>query len=122
MGRFGKLLLVQIEGWRLSSTGTLTGEKLRHARIAQGGRWVCLHQGCWVQTVARTNRGISSPTGFSFVFFNCVVNIDHLYFQIKHISVPPGKKHSVEVFGSHITTSRNPSTWKLEGKLSLHIH
>ena len=29
MGRFGKLLLVQIEGWRLSSTGTLTGEKVK---------------------------------------------------------------------------------------------
>ena len=117
MERFGKLLLVQIEGWRLSSTGTLTGENC-NTKDLQGERWVCLHQGCWVQTVARTNRRISSPTGFSFVFFNCVVNIDHLYFQIKHISVPPGKKHSVEVFGSHITTSRSPLTWKLDGMLS----
>ena len=39
------------------------------------------------------------------------------HLQADHISLSPGKKHSVKVFGSHITTSRNPSTWKFEGRL-----
>ena len=36
MGRFGRQLLVQIEGWRLSSTGTFTGENLRTNSNPQG--------------------------------------------------------------------------------------
>ena len=41
----------------------------------------------------------------------------NLFCQDKHMSITPGKKHNVEVFGSQITTSRNPSTWKFEGRL-----
>ena len=33
MGRFGMLLLAQIEGWRLWSTGTLTGENCNTLEI-----------------------------------------------------------------------------------------
>ena len=55
-----------------------------------------------------------------FLFFHkWIVNIDNFYFQANHISLTPGKKHSVKVFGSHITTNRNPSMWKFEGRLQI---
>ena len=34
--------------------------------------------------------------------------------QASHISLSPGKKHSVQLQGTHITTSKNQSAWKFE--------
>ena len=41
--------------------------------------------------------------------------------QANHISLSPGKTHSVKVFGSHITASTKKSLWKLEGNFLLSI-
>ena len=91
---------------------------IQKLQYLQGGRWVCLHWGCRIQTASWTNWGVSSLTGFSFdIWVEIFKNL-----QADYISLSPGKTHSVKVFGSHITTSRNPSTWKLEGRLSSHIH
>ena len=65
MGRFGKQLLARIGGWRLSSTGTSTGEKRSILQYFQGKRWLCLHWGCWLQTHPRTSWWLSSLTGFT---------------------------------------------------------
>ena len=35
--------------------------------------------------------------------------------QARHIPLSPGKRHSVEVSGSRITTSKNPKQWRFEG-------
>ena len=115
MDRFGMQLLAQIEGWRLSSTGTLTGEKvkqtLRIFRVSDG-------------SVFTKDAGFKLLLGqadeFPLLQVSQMRNLtiqkeDH--FQADHISLSPGKKHSVKLFGSHITTSKNPSTWKLDGRL-----
>ena len=36
--------------------------------------------------------------------------------QARHIPVSPGKEHTVEVSGTHISTATNPDLWKLEGE------
>ena len=59
----------------------------------------------------------------SYRFSRVYHNIDNnLCFQADHISLTPGKKHNVKIFGSQISTNRNPSTWKFEGRLLLSLH
>ena len=36
--------------------------------------------------------------------------------QARHIPVSPGKEHTVELSGTHISTATNPDLWKLEGE------
>ena len=36
--------------------------------------------------------------------------------QARHIPVSPGKEHTVELSGTHISTATNPNLWKLEGE------
>ena len=90
-----------------------------YARNLKGERLVCVHQGCWVQDDPRTNWRVFSFTCLTFDLHIWVEKFKNL--QADHNSLSPGKTHSVKVFGSHITTSRNPSTWKLEGRFSSHI-
>ena len=35
--------------------------------------------------------------------------------QTRHISLSPGKEHSVEVSGTKVSTATGPTLWKLEG-------
>ena len=42
-----------------------------------------------------------------------------IYDQARHIPLSPGKRHSVEVSGSRITTSKNPKQWRFEGDHNL---
>ena len=37
--------------------------------------------------------------------------------QANHIPLSPGKKHSVQLQGTHITTSKNPVAWRFESRL-----
>ena len=36
-------------------------------------------------------------------------------YQANHISISPGRKHNIELQGTHITTSKEISPWKFEG-------
>ena len=49
---------------------------------------------------------------FDLMYFHIYGGIQH---QASHIPLSPGKKHSIQVSGSHITTTKNPSLWRLEG-------
>ena len=66
---------------------------------------------------------LQAPTNPIAAFVNCTVNSCLLanggcfIFQARHLPVSPGKKHTVEVSGSHLTTSKNPASWKFEGKV-----
>ena len=114
MGRFGMQLLAQIEGWRLSSTGTLTGENCNTLEIFR------VSDGSVFTKDAGFKLLLGQADEFPLLQVSQMRNLtiqkeDH--FQADHISLSPGKKHSVKLFGSHITTSKNPSTWKLDGRL-----
>ena len=39
----------------------------------------------------------------------------NVLYQVNHIPLSPGRKHSVQLQGTHITTSKDISPWKLEG-------
>ena len=115
MGNFGKLLLEQIEGWRLSSTGTLTGEKLSTLKESSG--WVMGLSSPRMLGSRWSSDKLKSFLSYRSHFWPWPMSWDIQNLQADHISLSPGKTHSVKVFGSHITTSKNPSAWKLDGSL-----
>ena len=95
------------------------------ALLFQGKRWNCLYKEWWIPSFPGSTQRVPNCAGHpSYRYFcsNCsffrpsqkektMKNV-----QARHIPVSPGKEHTVELSGTHISTATNPDLWKLEGE------
>ena len=86
----------------------------------QDKRWNCLYKEWWIPSFPWSTQRVPNYAGHLSHLYSCslaaIFRKSIKIVQARQIPVSPGKEHTVELSGTHISTATNPDLWKLEGE------